>query len=388
MANAIRVVVPSPGQRTTGILHQAPGARAGVLLLEDPGAGGPLARAVCAEAALYLHAAGLDTLSLRLPPGTDSSTRASQIVGGVRVLHALHDGKIVLISTAPPSLSPASISAETLSSFIEVASRQSRSLPDVVHVVRELTAAIRDVADSVVGVALIFAQARPSHLRPPLHTHEQHTHERRHHPARVPTFRRADLSLPTAPNSLSSLLLPLPPAGVVAGNPRLFAQVVSRLYLWSLSLACPENAQPAARSPLHSARPTTPSFRADSIVSRSHAAVARTDWRARLRWADEQWNIVLQALTQRDPTRGALARAAAIPAGYRRGYSVSAARLAWPYLDGEGRQSWLHVSSALFQQNTSYPAVSSNRASDSPYAPDAREVPTRLALASASIATI
>ena len=351
MTEAIHVMVPAPGRRTAGMLRQTPDAHAGMLLLEDTGAGSSLARAVCTEVELYLHAAGLNTLSLRLPPDADNGMRASQIVGGVRVLRSLHKGKVVLITSAlPPLLSSAAARVETLSSLIDMAARQSHSLPDVMRVVRELTSAIHEVAESVVGVATVCALTGSPHPQPARFTGRK----RAHPPASSPAV-HADRGIFSAP---ATLLLPLPPAEHIIDSPRLLAQLVSQLYIWSLSLAQPGKPRlPSPSPPALTARLPAPPPGVTMTMSTTQAALARLDWRARLRWADEQWEIALAALLVRNPARGARARQAANQAGRSRGYSLRAARLAWAHLDEDGCQSWLRVCSILFQEHAPYPAA-------------------------------
>lgn len=331
MLDALHVVVPTLDRRLPGVLRPVAGPRAGVLLLDGTGAQAPLVSRLYAELELYLQSMDLVTLRLTIAPGAKMNRRVSGVLGGVSLLRSMGAAHVLLITSAlDPIATREEVSAGTLDSMVDLAT-QGHALPEIIQIVRDLTITIRDVADSVIGVATLLAHPTFAPTSPPLVR------------LRKRTFETAEEAAPAA--SPPALLLSLPSAG--PGNGRddghgraaqaATAQLVTQLYSWSLALTYPERETHISRTLL----PATGAAPASQV---------RANWSSRRRWMDQQWEELLTQLAARAPESAARAR----EIGRRRsehrgdGWSQRASRDAWEHLDGEALAAWLQVCSKVF----------------------------------------
>lgn len=335
MLGAFDVVVPTLDRRLPGVLRPVAGPCAGVLLLDATGAQVPLVSRLYAELELYFQTIDIVTLRLSLAPGVKIGKRVSGVLGGVSLLHSMGATRVLLITSAfDPLATREEVSAGTLDSLVDLAV-QGHALPEIMQIVRDLTATIRDVADSVIGVATLLARPGPADVsyvpprplkRPvgPVGPVEM-----------VEMVEMEDGVVPTA--SPPALLLPLPADGDPHGTQAATAQLLTQLYSWSLALAHPERETKISRALL----PETGAAR--------ESEAARANWFIRRRWMDEQWEELLDQLALRAPVRAARARASGEKRhGKGDGWSLRASRDAWAHLDGEARVTWLQDCSKGF----------------------------------------
>ena len=333
MLDAFQVVVPTLDRRLPGVLRPVEGPRAGVLLLDGTGALAPLVSRLYAELELYFQSMDLVTLRLSIAPGAKMNRRVSGVLGGVSLLRSMGAEHVLLITSAfDPIATREEVSAGTLDSMVDLAT-QGHALPEIIRIVRDLTTTIRDVADSVIGVATLLA--RPTPTLAPMSRPPVLLRKRASETAEETAEETADGAAPAA--SPPALLLSLPSEDDGRSAQAATAQLVTQLYSWSLALTHPERETHISRTLL----PAT---------SAAPAAQVRANWSSRRRWMDQQWDELLAQLVARAPESAARAR----EIGRRRsehqgdGWSQRASRDAWEHLDGEARSVWLQVCSRVF----------------------------------------
>lgn len=344
MFDAFDVVVPTLDRRLPGILRPVDGPSAGVLLLDGTGKRTPLVSRLFDELELYLQAIDLVTLRISISPSAHMGKRVSGVLGSVSLLRSMGVTRVLLITSAlDPLATREEITASTLAGLVDLAA-QGHALPEIIQIVRDLTTTIRDVADSVIGVATLLAH--PTHayaytpaLPPPT-------------PMRKREFKAPDSAAHDAIPRVSppALLLPLPSGNDQHETQAATAQFVTQLYSWSLALTHPERETKISHALL-------PGNSATRRPDDETATLVRADWFTRRRWMDAQWDHLLTELAARAPE--AAARVRARVRKYREqgdGWSLRASRAAWPHLDGEARSIWLQVSSIGFvSTSTDFP---------------------------------
>lgn len=336
MFDAFDVVVPTLDRRLSGVLRPVDGPSAGVLLLDGTGKRAPLVPGLFDELELYLQAIGLVTLRVSISPSAQMSKRVSVVLGSVSLLRSMGATRVLLITSALDTLATREeIRASTLAGLVDLAA-QDHALPEIIRIVRDLTSTIRDVADSVIGVATLLAC--PTSAPAPLPLMRP--------PARKRTFKAIDKvvddAIPLA--SPPALLLALPSGNDQQETPAATVQFVSQLYSWSLALTHPERETKIPHTLLPSDGATDHPGNKDESTT-----LVRADWFTRRRWMDAQWDVLLAELAARAPE--AAARAEACGRKHRAqgdGWSLRAARSAWLHLDGKARSTWLQVCSRGF----------------------------------------
>lgn len=333
MLDAFSVVVPALDRRMSGIMRPVEAPSTGTLLLDGTGPQAPLVARIFAELELYFQAANIFTLRLSIPPHAPVVKRVSSVLGGVSLLRSAGVARVLIITSTPnPRCSGAAGRASAFAEFMRLAD-QRRPLPDIVQVVRDLTTAIRDVADSTAGVATL--------LVPPQSTPDVSTVKAspRRTPRRAWSPGRVEDGMPPSP---PALLLPMPSARDDATGRRAVAPLLTQLYSWSLALAHRDDPLGVTDN----GSPSRPALTADQPAA--SLASDQSEWSQRLRWADAEWAALVRECAARAPALAAHLQAARPLAGGQPGASLRAARAVWPLLDYEARTAWLRVSAALF----------------------------------------
>jgi hypothetical protein len=314
----------------SGMLYQADGAEAGVILLDGVGTALPEVTALYEELAGYLQGSGVTVLRAGYRQPRDLVTCTYDVLGALDAVHAWGVERAALI-----------VWAFADSNVLETA---EGAVTDVA------TAAVaRSVGGDrgpVCGIATIVSPSAVSHgariSRGQLHL--------------VPSAGQSAAGLkPAGAAAAAAAAATLSVRAVdgrhlaiaLAGEPDLrgmAAPLLSRLYLWSrqvlLGTAAPSGlAAESLPAVLSSEEPS---------ASREHTLHLRTVLDSIDELLGDDWEALLERLAERDPARAAHVQAslrALEPSSelsmFRRADHV------WLYLDYEARQEWLHACTAI-----------------------------------------
>ena len=344
MERTIEIGIPSKNWTLPGLLHLVPAARAGVILIGEPGGGLRGPADIYDELALYLQASGFSTLQMEYLHPNSLADCTYDILGALSSLHTWGVERAVLVIWSSAEPDAATMDGKRNTSI------EGTAIARVVD-------AIVGMVGIVVGVATIVA--RPNRRR---------SATRSGRPRRLHLIRdtRADAS------AASSFLVPLPrpsspPALTVcedtshrltlslqddADHSRYAGTLITKLYAWSCSVLHEGAATRSVPKPIPLQRRRDMPMRAlrGSIVdelpngdsTKEHAL--SHDFTTAQIWLDHQWRDILGGLEARDPGRGAQARhrAASVP-HTDPGHSRRIAAHIWPQLDFEARANWLQA---------------------------------------------
>lgn len=347
MGRTIEVGIPSKNGTLHGLLHPAPAARAGVILIGEPGGGLRGPADIYDELALYLRASGFTTLQMEHLHPNSLVNCTYDILAALSSLHTWGVERAVLViwSSAEPDTTKMN---------------GTRNISMDGAAVSRVVDAIIGLVGVVVGVATIVA--------PPNHRSRARRSGR---PPRLRLIRgtRGDTS------AASPLPVPPPrsPASSVltvredtphrltlslqdeADHSHYASALITKLYAWSrlmLQEAMTESVQepiPLQRRrgmPAHVLNGSRVDERPkrDSIRGRARGRPFNT---ARI-WLDQQWENILTGLDTRDPARAIQARSLAqsLPEAVQ-SHSMGTVGHVWPLLDFEARADWLQACSML-----------------------------------------
>ena len=347
MERTIEIGIPSKNWTLPGLLYLAPAARAGVILIGEPGGGLRGPADIYDELALYLQASGFSTLQMEYLHPNSLADCTYDILGALSSLHTWGVERAVLVIWSSAEPDAATMDGKRNTSI------EGTAIARVVD-------AIVGMVGVVVGVATIVA--RPNRRR---------SATRSGRPRRLHLIRdtRADAS------AASSFLAPLPrpsspPALTIcedtshrltlslqddADHSRYAGTLITKLYAWSCSVLH-EATTESVQEPISLQRQRDNRMRvlngsrvderpnSDSIRGRAR----RRPFNTAQVWLDQQWENILAGLDARDPARATQARclAQSLPAPVQ-GHSMDTAGHIWPLLDFEARTDWLQACSLL-----------------------------------------
>ncbi|HEV2461819.1 MAG TPA: hypothetical protein VGS80_25970 [Ktedonobacterales bacterium] len=317
MLESFATVVPTVRGVRRGTLRPAAHARYGLLLVENQGTPGAVLARIYDELELYLQAADITQLRLSLQRSSHAAS-VIEVLAGISTRRSLGLDRILVMASADSASASTESAAAARDSFLEAVVAHASTAPDMVQTIESLIATVRQVADSVVGVALLVTQP-PAH-RPTLRllSSEEDSEDQR-----VPLATAARQDTPTAPHRL---VMPLP-TGKLEATPAL-----TRLYTWATKVV-----QAEIQAPAESAFACRPSVRADA------------GWEEAAHWLDQHWLAIVDAFSRRAPERAQRVRAYFRCAdGGTVDASMQAARHAWRYLDAQAQQEWLSACSQTF----------------------------------------
>jgi hypothetical protein len=333
MLESFTTVIPTMRGSRRGTLRPAAHASHGLLLVENQGADDCALSRIYDELELYLQAADITQLRLILQR-TSRAASVVEVLAGISTLRSLGLDRILVIAFTDDARSSAESAAAARDSFLEAVVAHAASTPDIPQTIESLIATVRQVVDSVVGVALLVA---PS-------------------PADRPALRLIssgeDLSGQCGPLATAAgqdghtapqrLIVPLPAGGGETTT------ALTRLYTWATNVV-----QMDRQAPAESAYTNAPPVQDGRF------------WQGASHWLDDQWRTIVEAFSQRTPEQAKRMRA------YLRSgdsgaedASMQAARRAWRYLDGQARQEWLTACSQLFAFTAEHAGILARRQSD------------------------
>jgi hypothetical protein len=311
MLNPLPTIFPTmSGPRRGRILALRENAPAIVLIDRAPGHSD--VGVTLTELSYYLRDAGLSVVRTAVSDGErDAGDWASTLLGVVSFVRSLGASRVALVQ-ATDFETPAP--RDPVDAVVELVELMKRNVAagDVGQAVVSLTAAIRLVADSVVGMAtLVSPVARAS--SPPRVAVSAH---RAAHSKAYPIFTLGD----------GESVMPL----------------ISQLYGWAVDFTSEARLETRRAGTRRIARP--------SVAIRSSLGAT---WNERIKWLAEQWEELLDSLDRRAPELARRARdAGPTPSALtdERWMVIHRARAAWGHLDDAARRDWLTLCSLAFAE--------------------------------------
>lgn len=295
MRQAREVCIDTARGPVRGLLHAAPGARHGAVLIGDGAAGRGVQEPLYEELALYLRSANVAVFQLWQPQSTPLAARAYEALAAVATLA---DDRIDRVALVEWSVGIAAAS-----------------------IARHASVAIPGVTDIIAGVATIV---HPAPAEPPWEA-----------APRLRLVRAADAEtapawqLPSSAADPTELVL-FPRSCHTAPRGAQSALLLETLYGWVAALLRRQPRPDATNPP--AAWHATP--------------VERRELR---RLLDREWAVVMAALEGRDPQRAADVRAMlAHPATAAGPRSLPTAAI-WLHLDYQSRCDWLQRSARVWR---------------------------------------